>query len=72
MIGEYENVCVWPDYTTCLIEDLNEYLEFMSDDYVVMAIELDETMDLEEMAVKQYKSQYECHAAAQFNKGYGI
>lgn len=30
---------VWPDGTICDLEDLDEYLTFMSDDYVVEIVD---------------------------------
>lgn len=35
---------VWPDDTTCSQEDLEEYLTFMSDDYITVSMP-DEDID---------------------------
>lgn len=36
-----ETICVWADCTWCYLEDLEEYLTFMSDDYFIMTVTFD-------------------------------
>lgn len=36
-----ETVCVWSDGTWCYLEDLEDYLTFMSDDYFLMNVTID-------------------------------
>lgn len=46
-----ENICVWPDGTTCDYDtELDEYLSFMSDDFITLPWKPEyEFMDMEEV-----------------------
>lgn len=61
-MSNYEEMCVWPDYTVCAKEELDDYLDFMSDDYVVIRIDLDEIEDfpcIHNQAIALYREHYE-------------
>lgn len=38
--------CIWPDDTYCTHEELEEYLTFMSDDYVKVNVEEDDEEEI--------------------------
>ena len=58
MVGEYENICIWPNGQTCRIEDL-DCMECEGNDYIVIDIQpyngqSDE--DIIQEALKAYRS----------------
>lgn len=62
IMSNYEEMAVWPDYTVCNIEELDDFLTFMSDDFAIIRIDLDTMTDDEnvhDLALEQYRSQYE-------------
>lgn len=48
MTYESHDICVWADGTTCLYEDLDEYLTFMSDDFEVIQEDVPHTLEVDE------------------------
>lgn len=35
---EPDDICLWPDGTSCFVDELEEFLSFMSDDYEVVKL----------------------------------
>lgn len=53
---------LWADGTTCSYEELEEFLQFMSDDYEVITNEPDKH-DLEEMKIDAMNQEFYEHAS---------
>lgn len=44
-------VCIWPDDTSCEIADLEDFLTFMSDDYIIVYIDYMDEIPLYDEAI---------------------